>query len=55
MRRTHLNDQLVLARLEALEAVNARRQGAQVQPVDADLLQDLGLQLKRAGEQAEGG
>ena len=47
---THLHNQLVLSCLVAFEAVDARRAGAQVQPVDADLLQNLGLQLIQLGQ-----
>ena len=41
---THLDNQLILCCLKRLEAINTGRAGAQVQPVDANLLQDLGLQ-----------
>ncbi len=39
----HLDDQLILVCLVRLEAVDARRAGAQVKLVDSDGLQDLGL------------
>ena len=50
-RAPHLDDQLVLVGLEGLEAVDARRAAAQVQAVDADRLEHLGLKGGGGGSQ----